>query len=89
VLSRWSIKSSSSDHLVVRSGTCHPRQYPVALTLWEVISGVVLTKRWGQLSLKRIRSRRFFFFVTDEAVDTFPKLREIPHDLRIGALGNS
>jgi ppGpp synthetase/RelA/SpoT-type nucleotidyltranferase len=59
--------------------------YPVALTLWEVVAGVLLTKRWGQLSLKTIRRRGFFFFVTDEAVDIFPRLREIPSGLRIGA----
>jgi hypothetical protein len=60
-------------------------EFPVALTLWEVVSGVVLTKRWGQLPLKTIRARRFFFFVTDEAVDIFPKLREIPRELRVRA----
>ena len=50
----------------------------------ESVTVVLLTKRWGQLPLRKIRGKPFFFFVTDEAMDIFPRLREIPRDMCIG-----
>ncbi len=53
-------------------------RYPSGLSVFQVVVGVSLPRRAGQISWKRVTQSGYRVFLTNDAVAVFPGLREVP-----------